>query len=530
MPPSFPVSVMTSAPAATSPAGLLYDAIGRPIPPRDDPAWQPPRDPLQGTDVRARADVVTREIPLVSVATGWDVPSVRSAYDQLVIGLFDRPAQLIDSLAGDSRVQAGMASRTGGLLGRPVDFLLPRSMRDSSAARECRDAFIDAWPVMAAEPILSEIQHWAVMIGFGVAQILWDTSGLYAIPHPRPWHPRFTYYHWIFRVLVAITMDGQEPVTPGDGHWLLHAPHGAYRGWMRGAMRAIAPWWLARNYALRDWARYSERHGLPIVRAKTPAVGDPLQQAQFRASLARLGQETVLHLPQNVDPRFSYDVDLLEAKDSAHEGFRMLIQACDMEITLSLLAQNLTTEVKEGSYAAARVHADVRQSLLEADARALALTIYTQLARPFAAMNFGNPDLAPRVIWNVQPYEDNLTAVQTFSAFAQAVLSLRNAGWALEDVERLAKDFGVDLGAVKEVPSAVGKVGSAGAPSMSKGDARSLARALRFDPAVGMRVAAPSRLRFAIDPGDESEELREALAIAEASKAERGSTGRTRRA
>jgi phage gp29-like protein len=221
---------------------------------------------------------------------------------------------------------------------------------------------------------------------------------------------------------------------------------------MRGALGAITPWWLARHYALRDWARYSERHGLPMIKALTPAVGDPRQQAVFRSSLATLGQETVLHLPQNPAPQLSYDVQLLEARDTAHAGFQELIERCDIEITLSLLAQNLTSEVKEGSFAAARVHADVRQSLLECDARALAEMVYRQIARPFAAMNFGNPDLAPRVIWNVKPYEDDQTAAATFKTLADGLFQLRQAGFEpkdVKDVVRLADSFGLKLGRIK---------------------------------------------------------------------------------
>ena len=445
--------MQTPAPNMSNPNEVIRDALGRPVGPKDDPAWQPPRV-ATAEEIRSNVGIIQREIPLVVVSTGWDVTATRAAYSDLVIGLFDRPAQLVDSIFGDSRVQAAMASRAGGILGRPIDFMLPRKLRDDRQARRCRNAFMDAWPTMSAEPILSDLQQWAVMLGFGPAQILWDTAPKYAVPHLRPWHPRYTYFHWIYRKYVAITMDGQTPITGGDGHWLLHTPFGEYRGWMRGAMRAVAPWWLARNYALRDWARYSERHGLPMIKAKSPALGDPIMTNNWRNGLANLGQETVLHCPQNVDAQnSSYDVELLEAQDSSWECFKSLIQQCDTEITLALLAQNLTTEVKEGSYAAARVHADVRQSLVEGDARALSQTIYMQLARPFAAINFGDPDLAPRPVWNVQPYEDNLTAVQTFAQFSQAIYSLRNAGLELKDASRIAKNFGLDLGDMVEVPT-----------------------------------------------------------------------------
>jgi phage gp29-like protein len=407
-----------------------------------------------------RASIIHREVPLITVGTGWDVSATRHALEQVVIGLFDFPAQLVDSMFGDSRLQAAMSSRTGGLLGRPVDFVLPRKYRDSSAAKECRDAFVDAWPTMAAEAAMGDLQRWAVMLGFGLQQLLWDPGGDYAVPHLRPWHPRYTYWHWSYRCLAAITQDGLQAVTPGDGKWLLHAPHGeaGYRGWMHGAMRAIAPWWLARHYALRDWARYSERHGLPMILGKSPARGDPVQIAAWRTALANLGQENVINLPQNVDGASSYGLELLEASDMAWEGFPGLIKQCDTEITLALLAQNLTTEVKEGSFAAARVHADVRQALLEADARALSGTIWKQLAQPFAAWNFSEPDLAPRVLWNVKPYEDDETAARTLLTFTQALVNLRNSGLALtpDQVTTLAHSFGLDIGQLKAVEPLIG--------------------------------------------------------------------------
>lgn len=442
-----------------NPDEALRKAVGEgPREPVSDIAWQPPRDPLTGVDMSARAGVVHREVPIVVVATAWDVPQARNALNDLVLGLFDAPAQLADSVMGsDSRVQAAMTSRLS-ILGRPVAFRVPRKYRDSDMAKECRDAFEEAWPVMATEAVMGEIQRWGMMLGFGPAQILWDTSGEYAIPHPLPWHPRYVYYHWLYRCYVAITLDGMEPIIPGDGSWILHAPYGAYRGWMRGAVRAITPWWLSRNYALRDWSRYSERHGLPMIKAKTPAVGDPSQQARWRSQLANLGQEAVFHLPQNPPPALSYDVELLEAKDTAHEGFRMLIDQCNQEITLALLAQTLTTSMPaEGgsSYAAARVHAGVLQGLMEADARALAYTVYQHIARPFAAMNFGNPDLAPVVAWNVEPYEDAATKAKAGLALAQMFVALRNAGYEVSarEMRRLMKATipGFDLGKVKDV-------------------------------------------------------------------------------
>lgn len=415
--------------------------------PETDPAWQAPSDPLEGG--HGRIGVIRREVPISTTSTSWTVADVRSANQDLVLGLFDRPAQLVDSLMGASRVQAAMNSRTGGLLGREVEFPVRKELRDSALAKECAEAFTARWPEMGGEEVLAEIDSWGIMIGFGPAQLLWDLGGEYGTPHLNLWHPRYSYWHPTDRCLVAIGLDMQERITPGDGHWFVHAPRGLVRGWMRGAMRAVAEPWLARCYARRDWSRYSERHGYPILKARTPSDANGPDVDRFRVSLQNLGQESVIELPHGVDATQSYDLDYLEAKDQAHEAFQSLIASCDAEITLAIMSQNLTTEVTEGSYAAARVHADVRQSLLEADARTLARAVYTQIARPFAALNFGNPDLAPLVRWDVKPYEDDLTAAQTFAAFATALRSLRQAGLALDRPGLAAKRFSIDIGAAR---------------------------------------------------------------------------------
>lgn len=446
---------------------VLVDQFGGPLR-RDltDVAWQPPADPLAKGAAERAVGTIHREIPLSVVITGWDVPSARAAKRDLVIGLFEQPAQMVDAIIlTDSRVQAGLASRLS-ILGRPVRFRVPRKYRDSALAKECLQAFVDAWPEMAPEASIGEVQRWNIMMGFGLAQILWDTTGEYAIPHPLPWHPRYSYFHWLYRCYVAITLDGQEPIIPGNGSWILHTSNVGgdnanvgYRSWMRGAVGAISPWWLGRSYALRDWMRWSEKHGLPILRLKTPAVGDPYQQAIVRFSMANIGQEALIHLPQNPPPALSYDVDLLEAKGSdAHEGFRKLIAQCNEEITLSLNGQTLTTSMPaEGgsSYAAARIHASVLQGILEADASALARTIHRQLARPFAAVNFGNPDLAPLIEWNVEPYEDAETKAKAALSVAQTLVALRTAGYKVpvRDVRRLYKSTipGFDIGRIEEI-------------------------------------------------------------------------------
>ncbi len=422
--------------------------------PSNDPAWQPPTDPLRNT--KNTVGIINREIPVGVVQTGWTISEARGAIENLVFGNFNAPAQLWDAVTGDSRVQSAMQSRVGGLMGRELRHLIPAKYKDSSIAKECHDAWCEHWPSMATEPVMRDMLSWGVGLGFQASQMLWDQSKPIWKPYLVPFHPRFTFYQWQLREIIAVTQDGPVAITGGDGHWVLHAPAGRIRGWMQGAVRAIAPWWLARNYALRDWARYSERHGMPIGKASSPTGGDPEHIAAWRTALAQLGQESILQLPSSDNPEFGkFDFEWLETDGSGWQGFKELIAQCNAEITLAVLGQNLTSEVKEGSFAAARVHADVRQAILEADARALSQTIYTQIARPYALVNFGDADLAPRSNWDIIPYEDHKALSDTFNAFTIGVSTLKNAGYKVTRIVDFGRQFGLSLGTagIEEVQS-----------------------------------------------------------------------------
>ena len=435
------------ATVSRGPAGpALVDQFGNTLtPPQDDPAWQPPTDPSKDPQLKARAAVIVRQIPLIQTQDSWTMSAIRAALVQLNSGYFDQPAQLVDAILADDRVQATLGSRTGGLLGQKVRHGVPKKLRGSAAAKECKDAWVENWKCVAQESVMVQMLTGGHMLGFDVQQVLWDRRGPIWQQHLFPFHARYTYYQPVWRKFVAITMDGQQAITGGDGQWLLHAPFGEYRGWMRAAIRAIADKWAYRNFSYRDWARFNERHGMPMVLAKTPAAADPIQVAQFKAALQNLGQDSVVQLPQGVDEQFSYSMEMLEAKDRSWEAFPGLVDRCDMSIVLALLWQNLTTEVKEGSLAAARVHGDVRQNALESDERSLSRTIYLQLARPFAAVNFGDPDLASMTRWDITPVEDYVAKSNSLLKFAQALNEMRQAGVRIKDVAELGRQCGLDI-------------------------------------------------------------------------------------
>ena len=246
------------------------------VAPSDDIAFAPPSDPLANVDPENDfAGVVYRDVPITTVAK-WDIGRIRSALDSHILGLWQESGQLVDSIAADERVQATLGSRTAGVFGQPVRHTYAKGSPDG-----LKEKWLKNWSLVAPQSVMSEVIRWAVLEGFFCGQILWDTTDPdHWTQRLRPWHPQFMFYRWDTRQYNAISLDGSIPVVPGNGKWALYTPHGAYRGWIEGTVRAIAEKWLIKQLAWRDWARYNERHGIPIIKAVRELTGLGLKEAK----------------------------------------------------------------------------------------------------------------------------------------------------------------------------------------------------------------------------------------------------------
>lgn len=418
-------------------ASTILDSAGRP----HVDAFAAPRDPLDSAEIPS---VIHRDISITALTGEWDIDGIRAALASHKLGQFSASSLLVDDAFGDDRVQATLGSRTGALFSQDV----AHKRAESDVDGECLAAWGSQWRKLASQAVMSNAKRWAIMMGFSVCELLWDTSVTPWAVTLKPWHPQFIYYRWDIRKLVANTVDGPVIIEPGNGKWFVHAPFGMYRGWIHGAIRAIADKWIIKQLAWRDRARFNERHGLPIIKAFVPAAGDAQQKALFIQSMASLGQEAVVGLPQNVDET-GYDLELLEARDTASATFRETIEDADRSIILTIKSQNLTTEVVEGSFAAARQHGGTEQVTLEFDNSTLSQDFYEQVARPFALYNFGDANKAVFSSWDVQPIEDRGAEAKAILDASTALTALRLAGVPV-DVAAYARKFRIPLGAAVE--------------------------------------------------------------------------------
>jgi hypothetical protein len=410
--------------------GVALDRI-----PQTYPAHQSPHDALEGS-TREQTRAVVADVPLTQSIIDWSVDQIRGALWAHNYGVFYESGLLTDAILGDPRVQATLGSLNSALFGREVVFT---PANDSNAARECCDAWRRAWPRLAGTSTFTTIGAYSKLMGWSPSQIVWDTTKPVWNPELRPWHPSYTYYHWDARKYVAISRDGPVAILPGNAKWCVHFPFGEYRGWIRGAVRAVSEPWLLRHQSFRDHGRFNEVHGLPIKKAIVPAACAQDQRDAYASALANLGRETTIMVSRGVDGNNGYDLELVEPTDDAWQSFTGLVDRCDMDIVLALMFQNLTTEVTGGAFAATKSHMDVRDQSVAYDNLAWAWTIYQQIARPFAWLNFGDADLAPMTAWDVTPRAELTANAEQFNKFGTAIEVLRRGGIEFDDPEEVRK-------------------------------------------------------------------------------------------
>jgi phage gp29-like protein len=389
--------------------------------------------------------------PIVRVATELAVPGnsftfndmaqvelVRNAIRGLEAGIFNSAAQVVEAMGRDDRISGCLETRTRALPALPLHFDPRGDGRQKQAVAKELDADFEDFFSDAA---LTELHQWGILLGVGLGQLLWQYGESRWRLKLKVWHPRALMFRQDTRSFWVQSIEGPQEVKPGDGQWVLYTPYGVDRGWMHGKVRSLYVPWLMRTWGMRDWARYSEVHGSPIKKVVTPPGVQRDDQERFARDVAAIGAETTILTPRvtgagaagDVD---RYDLELLEPKSMNWQTFKELLGQADSSIAIAILGQNLSTEVKGGSYAATMAHMQIRNDILQFDAESLGQCIRQQALTWWALHNFGSAELAPMPIWKTKAKTpEERTAVGT---------ALQNLGDGLNAVRLAGVKIDVD--------------------------------------------------------------------------------------
>lgn len=370
-------------------------------------------------------------------------------------GTLRAAADLVEQMLGDDRLFAIVHKLVDGMLGLDVTFEAAQTKGKGRAKKspvKALEAGEDWWDMFPSSE-LGEVLIWGTILGVGLGQLPWK-------PKPRTprviatleaWSPRHLTWNWdarVWKLRVDAPGTGQEIVmTPGDGTWMLFTPYGKKRPWSKAPWRGLSRWWLLKQYALYDWGKYSEKRGQGVYVANPlPGIASGREdRKQLAADLKTMAGAGTIAMPPG------YTLDMVECVANTYQTFKAQVDMANMAFAITLLGNNLSTEVTGGSFAAADVHQVVEVTKLRSLGEATAEFTHDQGLCWWAEFNFGSADDAPWAQYATEPPEDLKSAAELMAAFGTGLESFARFKIPV-DVEAMCERFKIPLRAGVAVP------------------------------------------------------------------------------
>lgn len=386
----------------------------------------------------------------------WTVSGVKSAVRQHSCGHMRLSSQLCDAMETEPRIFGPLARRIDALASRSaLPFSVEASDEGDGRQREaCRKRMAELWWKVCPETINTPVLRDGILAGGAVGYLTWAEG--------QQWIPRL---HWLPTHGLALEQYGLDGtrgpqwiyttyggerlvVTPGDGFWFLHLPYGP-RSFMRGLVRPLGMLYIMATWTERDWARYNEKHGLPILEIDEPFwAQDDIEgedgstssaAAEYYEQFKNLESEAVLRSPQGQDKeQGGFRARWLEPVAQSYQAFRQQLEMADGLFQSVILGRDGGKRSKGGDGEAN--DEKVRVELLSTDAEGLSTSYRDQIWKPFALYNYGDPDVAGWGRWTTRPPQDLELRASTLDKFGDALEKLEAHG---VDTEPLLEEFGL---------------------------------------------------------------------------------------
>lgn len=202
----------------------------------------------------------------------------------------------------------------------------------------------------------------SLFYGFQAFEIIWDWKGYYfpkeIIPLPHE------LFQKDFNNILKININGKlEEIDYNKiifcyNNKSLSNPFGV--SLLDKVYQAAQYKLMAQQY----WINYLEKYGMPLIIAKMHRSSSEKEMQGLLDNLKDMVGNNILVSPKDLDVEYKES-----QRSEAVEIFMNLIEIANNEISKAILSQTLTTEIKQGSLAAAQTHLQIRNEIIEADAK-----------------------------------------------------------------------------------------------------------------------------------------------------------------
>lgn len=236
------------------------------------------------------------------------------------------------------------------------------------------------------------LQHLALATGRNIAvgELVWDRNGDgVTLADVVPVDFTRLVFDEMDRLRILTESEPFDGIDPPPNKFIVHTPQCTNGHPSRGGLlRVTALTYLAKNLAFKDWMIYAEIFGMPVRIARYEPSATAEEKREMLTMLESLGSNAAGIFSRAVD------LEIIEAnRGTKGPPYEKLIDFLNREMSKAWLGQTLTTDVTgaSGTFAASRVHEQVRRDVLADDLRKEARTIRRDILTPLVRFEFG-PD------------------------------------------------------------------------------------------------------------------------------------------
>jgi len=279
----------------------------------------------------------------------------------------------------------------------------------------------------------------AIAKGFAVQEIFWEIIGRQVWVKRLKWvhQKRFTFYSQEKLLEFPRLLTGAQPILGEalDPFKFVYHRHRARSGAANrgGLARPLAYIYLFTQFSLKDWVIFNDLYSVPMRVGKYSAGAtssdiDKLKEAVFSLetdAAAVISDKTV--------------IELLETKNRAGDipTFKAFIDWGARMTSKVVLGHSGASEPTPGKLGGEKMARQIRQDLLEHDARSLQNTLKFQLIWPWVVFMFGEAKACPNLIFHCEAEADLLSLAQTYGDIVQRL------GFRRISIRHIYKRFGI---------------------------------------------------------------------------------------
>ncbi|MCL4492528.1 MAG: DUF935 domain-containing protein [Nitrospirae bacterium] len=340
-------------------------------------------------------------------------------------------------LLSDGHLGGCVTSRKAGVIS--LEWEIDRGKSGKAKSRQAK-LIKDLFGNLDLDHIIEEILN-APLFGYQPLEVIWENTGNYILPKnvvgkPQRW--------FVFSEENELRLRTKENYINGEElpeRKFLLARHGATYENPYGFPELSRCFWplTFKKGGFKFWVIFTEKFGMPFLVGKQPRGLDPKEADNLADMLEAMVQDAIAVIPDDS----SVEIMTSQGKGSGSSDiYDKLINACKTEVSIAILGQNLTTEVKGGSYAAAESHMAVRKDITDSDKK-IVMRVMNQLIGWIFDLNFAGGE---KPVFSMYEEEDVDTAL------AERDKTLYDAGVRYKS-QYLIREYGFQEGDIEVVNS-----------------------------------------------------------------------------